>query len=433
MESINHTCIGASHIAEDKVCQDYSLSVNLDGLCAAVVSDGHGGKRYFRSDTGSETACKITIAKIKEFVKNFDKTLIAGKPFTQCLAQYDPKNTHTDKLFPIFNQLFTSIVSTWYAQIEQHAHDNHLTTAEREICEPEWISDFENGIKIEKSYGCTLMAAVFMPEYWFAFHIGDGKMIALQNNPTYMEPVPWDDRCFLNGTTSLCDNNALDEFRYCYCGDGSFPDAVFLGSDGMDDTFGATDNLADFYIKIAELLSENASEKVLADIKETLPNLSSKGSKDDMSLAVIFDREKIAANLKTYEKWQHENLNVKITEKQKHTEKIEKEKQSKLVQYESAKAKKADKENEITKLLTEYESLKKECEEAESGIEKLKNFLTAKNLKVSLLKDSLDTAETELKKIEKDLDFSARDLQASENELRKEKAELQELINRKKI
>ena len=432
MESINHTCIGASHIAENKVCQDYSLSVNLDGLCAAVVSDGHGGKRYFRSDIGSETACKITIAKIKEFVKNFDKTLIAGKPFTQCLAQYDPKNTHTDKLFPIFNQLFTSIVSTWYAQIEQHAHDNPLTTAEREICEPEWISDFENGIKIEKSYGCTLMAAVVTPEYWFAFHIGDGKMIALQNNPTYMEPVPWDDRCFLNGTTSLCDSNALDEFRYCYCGDGSFPDAVFLGSDGMDDTFGATDNLADFYIKIAELLSENTSEKVLADIKETLPNLSSKGSKDDMSLAVIFNREKIAANLKTYEKWQYENLNVKITEKQKHTEKIEKEKQSKLVQYESAKAKKADKENEITKLLTEYESLKKECEEAESGIEKLKNFLTAKNLKVSLLKDSLDTAETELKKIEKDLAFSAQDLQVSENELRKEKAELQELINKKK-
>lgn len=432
MESINHTCIGASHIAEDKVCQDYSLSVNLDGLCAAVVSDGHGGKRYFRSDTGSETACKITIAKIKEFVKNFDKTLIAGKPFTQCLAQYDPKNTHTDKLFPIFNQLFTSIVSTWYAQIEQHAHDNPLTTAEREICEPEWISDFENGIKIEKSYGCTLMAAVFTPEYWFAFHIGDGKMIALKNDPTYMEPVPWDDRCFLNGTTSLCDSNALDEFRYCYCGDGSFPDAVFLGSDGMDDTFGATDNLVDFYIKIAELLSENASEKVLADIKETLPNLSSKGSKDDMSLAVIFDREKMAANLKTYEKWQYENLNVKISEKQKHTEKIEKEKQSKLVQYESAKAKKADKENEITKLIAEYESLKKECEEAESGIEKLKNFLTAKNQKVNLLEDSLNTAKTELKKIEKNLDFSARDLQASENELRKEKAELQELINKKK-
>jgi len=432
MESINYTCIGASHITENKVCQDYSLSVNLDGLCVAVVSDGHGGKRYFRSDIGSKTACKITIAKIKEFVNNFDKTLIAGKPFTQCLAQYDPKNNHNDKLFPIFYQLFTSIVSTWYAQIEQHALGNPLTTAEREICEPEWISDFENGIKIEKSYGCTLMAAVFMPEYWFAFHIGDGKMIALQNNPAYIEPVPWDDRCFLNGTTSLCDSNALEEFRYCYCGNGSFPDAVFLGSDGMDDTFGATENLADFYIKIARLLSENTSAKVLTDIKETLPNLSSKGSKDDMSLAVIFDRKKIVANLKNYENWQYENLNVKISEKQKHTEKIEKEKQSKLVQYESAKAKKADKENEITKLLTEYESLKKECEEAESGIEKLKNFLTAKNLKVSLLKDSLDTAETELKKIEKDLDFSARDLQASENELRKERAELQELINKKK-
>lgn len=432
MECINHTCIGASHIAEHKVCQDYSLSINLDGLCAAVISDGHGGKRYFRSDIGSETACKITIAKIKEFVKHFDKTLIVGKPFTQCLAQSDPKNNHNDKLFPIFNQLFTSIVSTWYAQIEKHAQDNPLTTSEREICETEWISDFENGIKIEKSYGCTLMAAVFMPEYWFAFHIGDGKMIALQNNPVYIEPVPWDDRCFLNRTTSLCDSNALDEFRYCYCGNGTIPDAVFLGSDGMDDTFGATENLADFYIKIARLLSNNTSEKVLADIKETLPNLSQKGSQDDMSLAVIFDRESIVKNLTTYEKWQQENLDVKISEKQKHTQKIEKEKQSKIVQYESIKTKKADKENEITKLLAEYETLKKECEEAESGLIKLKNILTAKSLKVSLLKDSLDTAETELKKIEKDLDFSARDLQASENELRKERAELQELINKKK-
>jgi chromosome segregation ATPase len=200
----------------------------------------------------------------------------------------------------------------------------------------------------------------------------------------------------------------------------------------MDDTFGATENLADFYIKIARLLSENTSAKVLTDIKETLPNLSSKGSKDDMSLAVIFDRKKIVANLKNYENWQYENLNVKISEKQKHTEKIEKEKQSKLVQYESAKAKKAEKENEITKLLAEYETLKKECEEAESGIEKLTNFLTAKNLKVNLLEDSLKTAKNELQKIENDLDFSAKDLQVSENELRKEKADLQELINKKK-
>lgn len=68
MESINHTCIGASHIAENKVCQDYSISINLDGLCAAVVSDGHGGKRYFRSDVGSETACKITIDKLKSLL-----------------------------------------------------------------------------------------------------------------------------------------------------------------------------------------------------------------------------------------------------------------------------------------------------------------------------------------------------------------------------
>jgi hypothetical protein len=431
MEAINHTCIGASHIAGNKVCQDYSMAINQEGLCVAVVSDGHGSERYFRSDKGAEIACKISAEKINEFVKNFNKTLIEGKPLTQCMAKSDPKNTQHDKLFPIFNQLFTSIVSSWYAQIEKHASDNPLTEQEREQIKPEYVTDFENGLKIEKVYGCTLMAVVFTPVYWFAFHIGDGKIVSLQKNPVFMEPVPWDDRCFLNRTTSLCDSNALDEFRYCYCGDGSFPDAVFLGSDGMDDSFGETQNLAEFYVKIAELIASNATEKVLDDIKDTLPNLSRKGSQDDMSLAVVFNRAKISENLDAYNNWCFQNLDAKISEKQKHTEKVEKEKQSKQTEYESVKAQKAAKENEISKLVAEYESLKKECEDAESGIEKLKLLLTAKNLKVSLLENSLSVAQSELKKIEKDLDFSEKALQVSENELNKEKTELQELINKK--
>lgn len=431
MESINHTCIGASHIAGNKVCQDYSMSINLDGLCAAVVSDGHGGKRYFRSDVGSETACKITIDKIKEFVTYFDKNLITGIPQTRCLANYDPNNKHEDKLFPVFNQLFASIVSTWYDQIEKHAKDNPLTQNECELCESEWINDFESGVKIEKSYGCTLMAAVFTPDYWFAFHIGDGKIVSLQRQPAFDEPVPWDDNCFLNKTTSLCDSDALNEFRYCYCGDGTFPDALFLGSDGLDDTFVSNENLADFYMNIAKILSENTSDKVLADIKETLPNLSKRGSKDDMSLAIVFNRKGIIANLEVYNKWKLQNLNIQIIEKQKYTQKIEAEKQKKVLEYESVKTHKSIKETEIAQLTAEYETLKKECNETQSVMERLKNFLTAKNQKISSLEQSLDTAKAELKKIEKELDYSAQEVQASENELYREKSELQELIKLK--
>ena len=433
MEAINHTCIGASHIDDNKVCQDYSLSINQGGLCAAVVCDGHGSERYFRSDKGAEFACKIAADKIKEFVNSFDTSLINGRPLTQCQAKSDPKNTQEDKLFPVFNQLFTSIVCSWYAQIEQHASNNPLTEQERNKIKPEYATDFENGVKIEKVYGCTLMAAVFTPDYWFAFHIGDGKIVSLQKNPIVLEPVPWDDRCFLNSTTSLCDNHALNEFRYCYCGDGTFPDAVFLGSDGMDDSFGETPILAEFYIKIAELIATQTTVKVLEDLKDTLPNLSKKGSSnDDMSLAVVFDRQRIIENLPLYNDWRFLNLDTKISEKQKLTEKKEKEYHIKLIQYESVKMHKSIKESEIAKLSAEYESLKKECEEAQSGIEKLKNLLTAKHLKVINLENSLKTAEAELKKMEKELKYSTQELQVSENELKKEKNDLQALINQKR-
>lgn len=71
------------------------------------------------------------------------------------------------------------------------------------------------------------MCYVATKSYWFAFHIGDGKCIAYDIEGNWYEPIPWDDRCFLNKTTSLCDSIALDEFRYCYSGTGQLPIAIF--------------------------------------------------------------------------------------------------------------------------------------------------------------------------------------------------------------
>lgn len=64
------------------------------------------------------------------------------------------------------------------------------------------------GYKLEKIYGCTLMAYVRTNKYWFAFHLGDGKMISFDEEAQWKEPVLWDDRCFLNKTTSICDADA---------------------------------------------------------------------------------------------------------------------------------------------------------------------------------------------------------------------------------
>ena len=274
MRCFDFHCQGESHKATDKVCQDYSYShIDEDGLAIAVVCDGHGGKHYFRSDVGARFATEI-IARKERPVDN------------------------------AFRQLFASIIGQWQQRIEQHAKDNPLTEKENEQVEEQYKKEFLSGYKLEKIYGCTLMAYVSTPKYWFAFHLGDGKMISFDRDAQWKEPVLWDDRCFLNKTTSICDSDALNEFRYTYQGDGGFPVAIFLGSDGMDDSFGEETNLVNFYVRVAKSLVKDGFEATFADIKETLPVLSKRGSQDDMSVACVYDEEALKEVLPKFILWQ---------------------------------------------------------------------------------------------------------------------------------
>lgn len=314
MKSFNFHCQGESHKAIDKVCQDFSYSdVDENGIGIAIVCDGHGGKRYFRSDIGAKFATEIAEQNIKVFLKEIDENLFANQPYTPKTAiqtEIDigdfEKETLLDKAF---RQLFASIIGRWHSEIIFHAKNNPLTDKEKETVEQRYQDEFSRGNSIEKNYGCTLMAYVCTPKFWFAFHIGDGKCISFDENATWKEPIPWDDRCFLNKTTSLCDSDAINEFRYCYEGDGKFPVAVFLGSDGIDDSFGEEANLVNFYVQVAKSLIKDGCDSVSEELKSTLPVLSKRGSQDDMSVACIYDDIKIRSIFKDLIEWQ-----IKVTQ-----------------------------------------------------------------------------------------------------------------------
>ena len=83
MDVFNKTIIGYSHIIENKACQDFSLSYKDDTMSVAIVSDGHGGEPYFRSDWGSKIACECAFDMIREFVSNVEDSIFKEKPFTQ--------------------------------------------------------------------------------------------------------------------------------------------------------------------------------------------------------------------------------------------------------------------------------------------------------------------------------------------------------------
>jgi serine/threonine protein phosphatase PrpC len=317
-QHINFSCQGESHKATNKVCQDYSYSqVYEKGLSIAIVCDGHGGQRYFRSDVGAKLAAEITEKNISVFVESIDKSLFIGKPYTaisSIATQVDNaefnKESAVDKAM---RQLFSSIIFDWTTQIKEHAANTPLTETEMASgIKPEWVEDFKAGKSLEKVYGCTLMVYVQTPDYWLAFHIGDGKCISFDDEAKWKEPIPWDDRCFLNKTTSLCDSQAIDEFRYCYQGDGNYPAAIFLASDGIDDSFGAEENMVNFYVQILKKLKISTKEEVQNEIVATLPQLSKIGSQDDMSISLIYDSERVEAIYPKLLDWQIESTKIAI-------------------------------------------------------------------------------------------------------------------------
>ena len=59
-QGVHSTVIGDSHIRKGIVCQDSSGTVVTDQFAIAVVADGHGSAKHFRSYVGSRIAVKIT-------------------------------------------------------------------------------------------------------------------------------------------------------------------------------------------------------------------------------------------------------------------------------------------------------------------------------------------------------------------------------------
>lgn len=319
MDSLNFSCQGESHIATGKVCQDYSYSkVYENGNAIAIVCDGHGGKRYFRSDIGAKIAAEVAERKISAFIEEAGFSLLKDTPFTQCVTISEQiTNQDFDKTSNIeraFRQLFGSIIYEWNAQVLEHANQTPISETEKEGLEERWIMEFESKDNLEKVYGCTLLVCAYTPQFWFAFQIGDGKCFACDENGNWSEPIPWDERCFLNKTTSICDSSAIDEFRYCYDGTSNFPIAVILGSDGIDDSFGAEENQANFYVQILKSIAKSGIEATLSEIKSTLPQLSKIGSQDDMSIAMVFDAEKVSMAVPKLIEWQISNVRRLIAE-----------------------------------------------------------------------------------------------------------------------
>jgi hypothetical protein len=271
-KAFNCSCIGASHLKNNKPCQDYSAHYRDANFILAVVADGHGSDSHFRSDRGARFACEAAVecAKAENPARWLKDEAADDDDLT--LFYYWMKL----RLIP---DLIAGIICRWNEKVSKDWNgDTPVANKENKSC-------FEFPPSV---YGTTLIAAVVTRRFWFGFQIGDGKCVAFDDDGYAMEPIPWDDNCFLNVTTSLCEKDAMRHFRFF--SDTSIPRAIFISTDGVDDSYPVYENekhLASLYGIILDNFAKEGFENGVKELQDFLPRLTQKGSGDDVSIAGI--------------------------------------------------------------------------------------------------------------------------------------------------
>lgn len=265
---------GASHYKDDKPMQDYSASVFGDDFAVAVVCDGHGADKHFRSEVGSRLATETTLSKLQDFY---------SLNSTYELLQIDAARK--------LDRLKLAIIAEWQNKVDAYTRDNPFTEAE--LAKASKTLAVKMHYDVAQPYGTTVLAALVCKDYYLALMIGDGAIIKITDKFA-AETVMFEgkhvyDDAPHSATDSLCGGDAYKTFFATYGKvEASQPLAMALCSDGLTESL--------FFPKEADLLNkannylnyyaEEGLDKALVGIEAQLNEIS-KGAYpwDDISIA----------------------------------------------------------------------------------------------------------------------------------------------------
>ena len=275
--SFAQTSIGASHLSRDLVCQDCSSCVDREKYSFAAAADGHGSLCYLRTDRGSRFAVECAAECVSEFME--------GLEGAEELLKDERQREE------LFNQLWRGIIARWHDMTEKDFLNDPFTEEELDRI-PEKFENFREryleGDYIG-AYGTTLVFAVVTDEYAFGAQIGDGKCVVIDCDCNVFAPIPEDPRCYDNVTTSMCQDDAALSARFFYLPKGFMPAAIFLCTDGVENSYWNEEQLFGFFRGLALTIVENGIEDSVRQLAEFLPAMTKKGSGDDVSCAGIVD------------------------------------------------------------------------------------------------------------------------------------------------
>lgn len=259
---IHTTVIGDSHVKKGTVCQDSSGTVVTDRFAIAVVADGHGSAKHFRSDVGSRIAVEITTKLLKNYMSRPDFQEQFFKHPTFILAQMEKQ-----------------ILMKWREAVEEYHRENPLTDEEEKR-----IPEAARGrMRTAVIYGSTVLAAVMAEDFSYGMVLGDGGFVVLGADGTLSIPIE-DANAHANYTSSLCNTDAIHFFTHWYTTERT--EVLFVSTDGLFKSFASEEDFLRYHGLLAHMLGDAArAEQSMA---RNFLKRTREGSGDDISMALVY-------------------------------------------------------------------------------------------------------------------------------------------------
>ena len=261
-QGIHTTVTGDSHIKKGIVCQDSSGTCVEDEFAVAVVADGHGSEKHFRSDVGSQIAVKMTTELLKKYMerKDFRDQFIRHPEF-------------------ILSQIEKQLLMKWREAVEEFHRENPLTEEEQEKAD----RLFDGRIKVPIIYGSTLLTAVMAEEYSFGLVLGDGGFVVLSGDGRLGIPIE-DPNSHANYTSSLCNTNAIHFFEHWYSAEPV--KAMFVSTDGLFKSFASDEDFLKYHGLVSRMFDD--PDRARQSLVRNFEKRTREGSGDDISMALIY-------------------------------------------------------------------------------------------------------------------------------------------------
>jgi len=415
LKGISAVTIGQSHIDNGTDCQDCAqLDLENKNYVMAAVADGHGSKKHFRSDRGSQFAAQAAKDSIYEYMNDYERFVDAYQ---------------VDKEY-LIDRIVKMTITKWHEKIREDLNEDPITQEEID----KYLGGVFNSDKVSSVYGTTLLVGVMSEKCNFGFLIGDGSFVVIDKHGKAYIPIE-DTNSKANYTSSLSSSDSYNGFVTHFFDE--MPFSIMVSTDGLVKSFANDSDFLDYNQAIAMELGKLDDDDKMIKMEERLIKLfeqrSRDGSEDDISISIIFDIDAydgVIEGLQTRRKLNKIDEQIDLSKKKINTLNF---KMKQIISERKANRENLVKINDERRKLEDYNrklvERKQRLEEELRKIEQESDELNKKKIELDLEFEKYEKID-QMKEQEKNKNLEDQELEKENIEIKeKEKEKLQDLLN----